>query len=131
MTEQVLERIRGLLTCEGVVDLPITDAYVPRGMIRVRGESLAVEQKSGSYSRAMMCLDCSCCLRDRQLDAKRVKQQLAVRSVWFATTEELLELTGLVPGAVPPFGARCCRLSCMAMRRSAAWKTKSRSTRVN
>ena len=41
---------------------------------------------------------------DLLLDAKRVKQELEVRSVRFATREELLELTGLVPGSVPPFG---------------------------
>jgi Ala-tRNA(Pro) deacylase len=41
---------------------------------------------------------------DLQLDAKRVKQELKVRSIRFATKEELLELTGLVPGSVPPFG---------------------------
>ena len=41
---------------------------------------------------------------DRQLDAKKVKQELKVRSIRFATKEELLELTGLVPGSVPPFG---------------------------
>jgi prolyl-tRNA editing enzyme YbaK/EbsC (Cys-tRNA(Pro) deacylase) len=38
------------------------------------------------------------------LDTKRVKQELKVRSVRFATKEELFELTGLVPGSVPPFG---------------------------
>jgi prolyl-tRNA editing enzyme YbaK/EbsC (Cys-tRNA(Pro) deacylase) len=41
---------------------------------------------------------------DLQLASKLVKQELAVRNVRFATREELLELTGLVPGSVPPFG---------------------------
>ena len=41
---------------------------------------------------------------DLQFDAKRVKQELKVRNTRFATTEELLELTGLVPGSLPPFG---------------------------
>jgi prolyl-tRNA editing enzyme YbaK/EbsC (Cys-tRNA(Pro) deacylase) len=41
---------------------------------------------------------------DKQLVTKQVKQELNVRSVRFATKEELLELTNLVPGSVPPFG---------------------------
>jgi Ala-tRNA(Pro) deacylase len=34
-----------------------------------------------------------------------VKQELHVKRLRFATPEELFELTGLLPGAVPPFGA--------------------------
>ena len=33
-----------------------------------------------------------------------VKKQLGVKKTRFATPEELTELTGLVPGSVPPFG---------------------------
>ena len=35
---------------------------------------------------------------------KPIRRQLGVRRTRFATVEELHELTGLVPGAVPPFG---------------------------
>ena len=41
---------------------------------------------------------------DRQLDTKKIKQELKVKSTRFATSEELLDLAGLVPGSVPPFG---------------------------
>ena len=41
---------------------------------------------------------------DRKLDSALVKRQLGVGRLRFATTEELLALTGLVPGSVPPFG---------------------------
>ncbi|MCH2202724.1 MAG: hypothetical protein MK102_12195 [Fuerstiella sp.] len=41
---------------------------------------------------------------DRTLDSKTVKKNLGVKKMRFATKEELLEKTGLVPGAVPPFG---------------------------
>jgi prolyl-tRNA editing enzyme YbaK/EbsC (Cys-tRNA(Pro) deacylase) len=41
---------------------------------------------------------------DRQLDSAAVKQHLGVKRLRFATTEELRELTGLVPGSLPPFG---------------------------
>ena len=40
----------------------------------------------------------------RRLDAKALRKGLGVRRTRFATREELLELTGLVPGSVPPFG---------------------------
>ena len=42
---------------------------------------------------------------DRKIDSARLKQALNTRNLRFATTEELLELTGLVPGAIPPFGS--------------------------
>ena len=39
-----------------------------------------------------------------KLDSQAVKKHLGVKSLRFATAEELLEMTGLVPGSVPPFG---------------------------
>jgi Ala-tRNA(Pro) deacylase len=41
---------------------------------------------------------------DRKLDSAAVRQQLGVKKTRFATPEELLALTSLVPGCVPPFG---------------------------
>jgi Ala-tRNA(Pro) deacylase len=41
---------------------------------------------------------------DRKLDSGAVKKHLKVKKTRFATADELLELTGLVPGSVPPFG---------------------------
>ncbi len=41
---------------------------------------------------------------DRKLDSTAIRRQLGVKKTRFATIEELHELTGLVPGAVPPFG---------------------------
>jgi len=40
----------------------------------------------------------------RRLDSKRLRRELNARSIRFATREELMDLTGLVPGSVPPFG---------------------------
>ena len=40
----------------------------------------------------------------RKLDSKRLRTALGARKIRFATREELLERTGLVPGSVPPFG---------------------------
>ncbi len=41
---------------------------------------------------------------DRKLDSAAIKRELGVKRTRFATPEELEELTGLVPGSVPPFG---------------------------
>ena len=39
-----------------------------------------------------------------KLDSSAVKKRLGVKSLRFATADELMDLTGLVPGSVPPFG---------------------------
>lgn len=41
---------------------------------------------------------------DRKLDSAAIKKYFNARKTRFATPEELLQLTGLVPGSVPPFG---------------------------
>jgi len=40
----------------------------------------------------------------KKSDSKKIKAYFGVKKLRFATKEELLELTGLVPGSVPPFG---------------------------
>ncbi len=40
----------------------------------------------------------------RRVDNARARAVLGTRTLRFATAEELLKLTGCVPGAVPPFG---------------------------
>ena len=40
----------------------------------------------------------------RRVDNAKVRAVLGTRTLRFATPEELLALTGCVPGAVPPFG---------------------------
>jgi len=40
----------------------------------------------------------------RQINSNRVRRRFGAHRARFATAEELLELTGLVPGCVPPFG---------------------------
>ena len=39
-----------------------------------------------------------------RVDSQAIRGHLSARRTRFATSEELAELTGLVPGAVPPFG---------------------------
>ena len=42
---------------------------------------------------------------DRTLDSRALRAAAGSRRIRFASREELLELTGLTPGAVPPFGS--------------------------
>jgi Ala-tRNA(Pro) deacylase len=41
---------------------------------------------------------------DRKLDSTAIRHHLGVRKTRFASVEELHDMVGLVPGAVPPFG---------------------------
>ena len=70
---------------------------------RVRGEPLKVGGKALvlKIDEGFLLLVLSA---DRRLDSKRLRATLGARKVRFATREELHELTGLVPGSVPPFG---------------------------
>lgn len=42
---------------------------------------------------------------DRKIDSNAIKKILTTKNLRFASPEELLKLTGLVPGAIPPFGS--------------------------
>jgi prolyl-tRNA editing enzyme YbaK/EbsC (Cys-tRNA(Pro) deacylase) len=105
MADEVLERIREALSQAGVdyQEIRHAPAHTSEESARVRGESLAVGAKA-----LLLKTDNSFRLfvlpADRQLDTKKIKQELKVKSTRFATSEELLEQTGLVPGSVPPFG---------------------------
>jgi prolyl-tRNA editing enzyme YbaK/EbsC (Cys-tRNA(Pro) deacylase) len=69
---------------------------------RVRGEPLHIGGKAlllKSNDRFVLCVIPA----DRKLDSKRIREVLQGK-FRFASAEELAELTGLVPGSVPPFG---------------------------
>jgi Ala-tRNA(Pro) deacylase len=42
---------------------------------------------------------------DRKLDSKKARTCLGVKSLRFASREEVEQLTGLSPGSIPPFGS--------------------------
>ncbi len=75
---------------------------------RVRGEDLATGAKAIVYKvQDEFCL--FVLAADRRLDPKKIKvlfKEMGKRAKKgrFATREELLEQTGLVPGSVPPYG---------------------------
>jgi len=70
---------------------------------RARGEELRVGGKAllmrGDDSFALFVLPA-----DRRADSAAIRKELKLGKLRFANREELLELTGLVPGSVPPFG---------------------------
>lgn len=71
---------------------------------QVRGTSLA------SGAKALICkVDARFVMfvlpADRKLDSKAARKRLRARSMRFASPEEVLAITGLKPGSIPPFGS--------------------------
>ncbi len=78
--------------------------YTSEEAAQVRGTSLA------SGAKALICkVDESFVMfvlpADRKLDSKTARKQLKARSMRFASHEEVLGMTGLKPGSIPPFGS--------------------------
>jgi len=101
----ILDHIRTLLRESSIPHREIVHAPTPTSedSARARGEPLSVGAKAlllrtGDTFRLFVIP------ADRRLDSAAVKQHFGVKKLRFATAEELSSLTGLVPGAVPPFG---------------------------
>lgn len=78
--------------------------YTSEQAAAVRGVSLA----SGAKALIVKAGDRFVLLvlpADRKLDSRKARESLAVRSLRFASKEEVLDLTGLQPGSIPPFGS--------------------------
>jgi Ala-tRNA(Pro) deacylase len=78
--------------------------YTSEEAARVRGTSLA------SGAKALICkADDRFILfvipADRRLASKQIRKREAIRSLRFASREEVVDLTGLLPGSIPPFGS--------------------------
>jgi prolyl-tRNA editing enzyme YbaK/EbsC (Cys-tRNA(Pro) deacylase) len=101
----VFGRIQNWLTAEGAdfrqVSHPPT--LTSEESARARGEPLRIGGKA-----LVVKVDETFRLfvlpADRKFDSARAKQYFAAKKTRFASAEELLSLTGLVPGSVPPFG---------------------------
>lgn len=106
MAPTVLDRIRTLLTEAGV---PFTEKVhsptrTSEESAAVRGEQLAVGAKA-LLLKTDEIFRLFVLPADRKLDSAAIKRELNVKKTRFASPEELLEMTGLTPGAVPPFGS--------------------------
>jgi prolyl-tRNA editing enzyme YbaK/EbsC (Cys-tRNA(Pro) deacylase) len=105
MSQPVLEAIRALLDGEGVSYRQVhhEPTYTSEESARARGEDVrvggkALVVKAGDDFRLLVV---SAALT---VDWGLVKKQFQVKKARMADREELLRLTGLVPGSVPPFG---------------------------
>jgi Ala-tRNA(Pro) deacylase len=101
----VLERIIELLDAAGASYqvLRHTPVFTSEEAAQVRGTSLS------SGAKALVCkADDQFVMfvlpADRKLDSKLARAALGIKSLRFATKEEVLELTSLAPGSIPPFG---------------------------
>jgi Ala-tRNA(Pro) deacylase len=101
----LLHKIRTWLQTEGVQfrEVHHEPTRTSEDSARVRGEELRVGGKAlvikvdETYRLFVLSAD-------RKLDSAAIKRHFGARKTRFATPEELAELTGLVPGSVPPFG---------------------------
>lgn len=105
MSDSLRQSIRSLLAADGV---PFREVHhgptsTSEESARARGEELRIGGKAlllrGDDRFALFVLPA-----DRKLDSGAVRRELGFRRLRFASREELFELTGLVPGSVPPFG---------------------------
>jgi len=101
----VMERIRAMLDEAGVDYRHVSHEAVRTSeqAARVRGEPLSIGGKAlvvklGDRFRLFVL---SAALR---LDSTAVRDRFDTRRIRFASAPELLEITGLAPGSVPPFG---------------------------
>lgn len=105
MPDEVLERIRQLLCSAGVGYREVRHgpARTSEESARARGEELRVGGKTLllKVDRTFRLFVLSAA---RRLDSRAIKEHFGTKKTRFATAEELREMTGLTPGAVPPFG---------------------------
>jgi prolyl-tRNA editing enzyme YbaK/EbsC (Cys-tRNA(Pro) deacylase) len=101
----VLESIREMLTAAGIdfIEKEHEPTFTSEDSARARGEELrhggkALLVKTDEVFRLFVVP------ADRKLDSAAVKREFGIKKTRFATAEELFDLTGLVPGSVPPFG---------------------------
>lgn len=106
MAETVFDRVCGLLQGKGIAFDVLRHApvYTSEEAAAVRGTPL------GSGAKALVCKADDRFVMivlpaDRKLASKAVRKNAGVKSLRFASREEVEQLTGLAPGSIPPFGS--------------------------
>ena len=102
---KVLAAIRDLLGSHAIAfrEVHHEPTFTSEDSARARGEDLRVGGKAllikgdGEYRLFVLPAD-------RKVDSSAIRSELKLRKLRFANRDELDELTGLVPGSVPPFG---------------------------
>ncbi len=101
----ILESLREWLAGEGVAfrEVHHEPTLTSEDSARARGEELRVGGKALLMRHgdefALFVLPAN-----RKADSGAIRRELQIGKLRFASREELAELTGLVPGSVPPFG---------------------------
>lgn len=101
----LLEQIRAWLRAEnvGFREVHHEPTRTSEDSARARGEELRVGGKA-----LLIKVDAEFRLfvlsAEKKLDSGAIRRRFEAKKARFATSEELVELTGLVPGSVPPFG---------------------------
>ncbi len=105
-TASVYDRLIALLSEHGAAfeELCHAPVFTSAQAAAVRGTALA------SGAKALLCkADEAFCLfvlpADRRLESRLVRKQHRLRGLRFASAEEVVQITGLTPGAIPPFGS--------------------------
>src|SRR5262245_59775587 len=102
----VFERLQDWLQQQGVTltVLRHEPVFTSEQAAAVRGTSLASGAKAlvlkAGDTFQMVVLQA-----DRKLDSKKARETFGVKSVRFASKDEIERLTGLQPGSIPPFGS--------------------------
>ncbi len=105
MPDAILDQIRRLLTEAGVEFREVhhkptftsEEAATARGEeLRIGGKALLIKTDADFRLFVLSAV--------RKFQSSAVRRQLKLKKTRFASADELRELTGLVPGAVPPFG---------------------------
>jgi prolyl-tRNA editing enzyme YbaK/EbsC (Cys-tRNA(Pro) deacylase) len=101
----VLESIRGLLTGAGVEfrEIHHEPTRTSQQAADARGEPIEIGGKA-IVAKVDDTFRLFVISASRQLRSRAICKHFHARRFRFATPEELAELTGLVPGCVPPFG---------------------------
>ena len=106
MPTSVFEQVGKVLTEHGIAFqvLRHEPVYTSEEAAQVRGAPLASWAKAlivkGDDVFVMFVVPA-----DRKLDSRVVRRVKGWRKLRFASREEVLELTGLVPGSIPPLGS--------------------------
>lgn len=104
--ETVFDQLTARLSDAGVAFdvLPHAPVYTSEEAAAIRGTSLASGAKAlickADEQFVMIVLPA-----DRKLASKLVRKSAGIKSLRFATKDEVAELTGLAPGSIPPFGS--------------------------
>ncbi|HUE72728.1 MAG TPA: YbaK/EbsC family protein [Pirellulaceae bacterium] len=106
MAASCFQRLESFLTGQGIA-LDVrhhAPVYTSEEAAQVRGTSLA------SGAKALVCKADERFVMivlpaDRKLASKLARKTLGIKSLRFASREEVEQLTGLTPGSIPPFGS--------------------------